>query len=212
MKQECYFGICDITAVDCARYRGVRPVYHKALTRCACVCCIGVERQLPDGYTGLVLKPCGPTATAAADTAQRSWQAARSFERLTLWNHDLTPTAADWHNRCIDWLTLADQVCTSLCWALGAGRAADHPFESIAAAALDLATCSAQQLVLHAVILAAMRRAPAYPQSVCVHWHTVMIKVCPTYCAIRTIQQLHQNDICCCRVGSAVNRYMLQSC
>lgn len=70
----------------------------------------GVTKDLPDGYHGLVLKPCGQRATAGSDTEQRSWQTTLHFNQLTLWNHDLVPTATDWHNRCIDWLALADKV------------------------------------------------------------------------------------------------------
>eukprot|EP00878_Enallax_costatus_P012265 GHUV01012812.1.p1 GENE.GHUV01012812.1~~GHUV01012812.1.p1 ORF type:complete len:151 (+),score=40.55 GHUV01012812.1:651-1103(+) len=74
----------------------------------------GAQRQLPDGYQGFILKPSGQTAAAAADTEQRSWQTTQMFSQLTVWNHDLAPGATDWHNRCIDWLAVADKIQASI--------------------------------------------------------------------------------------------------
>lgn len=73
----------------------------------AVVAAPGAQRELPDGYRGLLLRPLGG---ACADTTQRSWAAAASFGCLTLWNHDSAPASSDWHNRCLDWLVLADKV------------------------------------------------------------------------------------------------------
>eukprot|EP00775_Hariotina_reticulata_P012855 gene12855-biopygen14742 len=69
----------------------------------------GTQRPLPDGYEGLILKPC-QSAAAATDTEQRSWQALGQFQQLTVWNHDAVPASTDWHQRCLDWLLLADKV------------------------------------------------------------------------------------------------------
>jgi hypothetical protein len=76
-------------------------------------CPAGTPKQLPEGYQGLLLKPCGAGAkpgSSSSDTQQRSWQATGSFQQVTVWNHDTVPAASDWHMRCIDFLALADKV------------------------------------------------------------------------------------------------------
>ncbi|KAF6259160.1 ribonuclease H2 non-catalytic subunit-domain-containing protein [Scenedesmus sp. NREL 46B-D3] len=74
----------------------------------------GTPQQLPEGYQGLLLKPCGGAkqggSSSSSDTQQRSWQALHSFQQMTVWNHDLVPASSDWHMRCIDFLALADKV------------------------------------------------------------------------------------------------------
>jgi hypothetical protein len=72
----------------------------------------GTPKQLPEGYQGLLLKPCGSNkqGSSSSDTQQRSWQALQSFTQMTVWNHDIVPASSDWHMRCIDFLALADKV------------------------------------------------------------------------------------------------------
>jgi hypothetical protein len=72
----------------------------------------GTPKQLPEGYQGLLLKPCGSQkqGSSSSDTQQRSWQALQSFTHMMVWNHDIVPASSDWHMRCIDFLALADKV------------------------------------------------------------------------------------------------------
>jgi hypothetical protein len=79
----------------------------------------GIQRPLPDGYEGFILKPC-KSATAATDTEQRSWQVTGSFQQVIVWNHDTVPVSTDWHHRCLDWLLLADKVRPASCIAAAA--------------------------------------------------------------------------------------------
>ncbi|GBF90693.1 hypothetical protein Rsub_02993 [Raphidocelis subcapitata] len=68
----------------------------------------GCVRKLPEGFSGVVLAPSAPSATASAD--DREWASTATFGSVTYWNHDTAPAASDWQARAIDWLVLADKV------------------------------------------------------------------------------------------------------
>lgn len=82
---------------------------YELLCCCYAAACAGCVKQLPDSFRGLVLQP-DLSSGGGSDAEQRSWHATASFDRVMVWNHDTTPAVTDWHVRCIDWLSLADQV------------------------------------------------------------------------------------------------------
>ncbi|GLC47616.1 hypothetical protein PLESTB_000007400 [Pleodorina starrii] len=66
----------------------------------------GMKVQLPEGYTGLVVRSSG----SQTDECQRQWTAASEFSSFMVWAHDVAPGPSDPIRRTLEWCTLSNPV------------------------------------------------------------------------------------------------------
>ncbi|XP_045581019.1 ribonuclease H2 subunit C [Procambarus clarkii] len=67
----------------------------------------GCVMDVPDGYTGVVLKETRPSLNSDDD---RTMRAICQFEKFTFWNWDREPSRGDRFQQAMDWVEIANVI------------------------------------------------------------------------------------------------------
>ncbi|KAK4327374.1 hypothetical protein Pmani_002155 [Petrolisthes manimaculis] len=69
---------------------------------------VGAKTQVPEGYTGMVLRETRPGLSMDEDN--RTMKAVCQFDSFTFWNWDRHPSRSDRYQQAMDWTTIADVI------------------------------------------------------------------------------------------------------